>query len=865
MVVQKTEHGFDLLDNKAKKYLRSNGVTPDTWILPEGTATFLQTVRPENRDYYLAGPGGPDGYKSALNAAPASGIRQIAANSCQVFESKSFEVPGAPMPVDPLVREVSVGEYTTMVDTVSDVVACSDYKSHMRDIYVYDERRDDFSRVSMKTALKACCRFDDSGELWFPPGFSNKYEQDPFIQDSKRPVNVFGDMSERYMPDDLLFKVADSLVCKFLETQPTAGRPDYEAWAAASAFPSAAEPFFKFIQDRLGSSRVFSDAYTPTWRAAGARSGWFYNTVAFRGLAAGRAGAGAYAAAAALRAASVAAFPGGAGPANAMAAISDPPSAGGPGTPGFDGTHINWEVVRKVFGELLNTSSAPLSPSELALTDSTLDKFITKMTLLGDRTAPSEQALVYTTAYLASSIKTFKAAATTGNWLKHYQFVVHKGLLAIAAAATNAATDATIEAFATAILDVRRHPQFQLGVAAVNAALGLGAVGAGAAAAPPPAHHAALPAAIGAFDIAAQNLEYGADEGPAKRAFGTARFGAVLSRRDGTQRGTDGDGGFDTEEPPSGAPPTSVPGFSHSMAARYASVQAADHKVLIKSTMLTLLHTPVTHESLSKLIEHDLYFPFEFLLFRPRITHNMATGVLLKAGTETAETLVGHADFQLTDDVVRKMHYGHFTLYSKTVVWKSDNVYLAENIVATGYVRGNDVSFNTLDSLYTPSGESDVKSIYAALVPVSARHSEDTITSGQGYFNPMDVSGRFAENVPHLRNLDLEVGNPGRLHYPGAEFYASVWRMNNSSQKLETEFVPSQMGSHNTLVFQGHQMTYNPSNGKYDLTTLNTGHFGDRVYPGCGKVRRMANQKWLQPVTYTSAFGASSHITSLGS
>lgn len=197
---------------------------------------------------------------------------------------------------------------------------------------------------------------------------------------------------------------------------------------------------------------------------------------------------------------------------------------------------------------------------------------------------------------------------------------------------------------------------------------------------------------------------------------------------------------------------------ANALLARFSSTRA--HVPSIRA-----MHTPVTHESLSKLIEHDLYFPFEFLLFRPRITHNMATGVLLKAGTETAETLVGHADFQLTDDVVRKMHYGHFTLYSKTVVWKSDNVYLAENIVATGYVRGNDVSFNTLDSLYTPSGESDVKSIYAALVPVSARHSEDTITSGQGYFNPMDVSGRFAENVPHLRNLDLEVGNPGRLHY----------------------------------------------------------------------------------------------------
>ena len=151
---------------------------------------------------------------------------------------------------------------------------------------------------------------------------------------------------------------------------------------------------------------------------------------------------------------------------------------------------------------------------------------------------------------------------------------------------------------------------------------------------------------------------------------------------------------------------------------------------------------------------------------------------------------------------MRKMHYGHFTLYSKTIVWKSDNIYLAENIVATGYVRGNDTSFNTLDSLYTASGESTARSIYCAMVPVSTRTTEDTVQSGVGYFNPMDITGHFAQSVPHLRNLDLEVGNPGREHYPGASFYASVWRMNNTSAKLDGDYTPLQLGAHNTLCFQ---------------------------------------------------------------
>jgi len=75
--------------------------------------------------------------------------------------------------VDPLNRLVSVGEYNTMVDNVSLQVAPTDYKSHMRDIYVYNEARDDFSRITLRMALKACCRFDSDGNLFWPPGLND--------------------------------------------------------------------------------------------------------------------------------------------------------------------------------------------------------------------------------------------------------------------------------------------------------------------------------------------------------------------------------------------------------------------------------------------------------------------------------------------------------------------------------------------------------------------------------------------------------------------------------------------------------------------------------------------------------------------
>ena len=208
------------------------------------------------------------------------------------------------------------------------------------------------------------------------------------------------------------------------------------------------------------------------------------------------------------------------------------------------------------------------------------------------------------------------------------------------------------------------------------------------------------------------------------------------------------------------------------------------------------------------------------------------------------------------------MHYGHFTLYNKSIVYKSDNVYLAENIVATGYVGGNDVSMNTLDSLLRDDGER--KSFYVALVP-AVEGAGDDAGPAASYYNPMDVTGKFASNIPHLANLDAEIGNTnGHLHYAGATFYAHLWQFSNSSQRLNNDYVYAEVHGDNTVCFQGHQTAYNPAKGDFSFTTVNTGHFGDRVYAGCGKVRRMAGQKYLEPVSYTSAFGATKNLVTIG-
>lgn len=111
--------------------------------------------------------------------------------------------------------------------------------------------------------------------------------------------------------------------------------------------------------------------------------------------------------------------------------------------------------------------------------------------------------------------------------------------------------------------------------------------------------------------------------------------------------------------------------MSDNFAERYDYV-LADSDPITRAAKLAFLASPIYRGLLENLLEKDIVFPFGFLLYRPFITHNMATAILTKKGAETGETLIGHADFQLGDDVARKMHYGHYTMYLKSIVYRQD-------------------------------------------------------------------------------------------------------------------------------------------------------------------------------------------------
>ncbi len=73
---------------------------------------------------------------------------------------------------------------------------------------------------------------------------------------------------------------------------------------------------------------------------------------------------------------------------------------------------------------------------------------------------------------------------------------------------------------------------------------------------------------------------------------------------------------------------------------------------------------------------------------RTGIKYRASTAILCKAGSDLGNTCHGHHDFQLSDDVLHKVHIGHYTFYSKAVVKNSKLMIRAPGVFARAYIGG---------------------------------------------------------------------------------------------------------------------------------------------------------------------------------
>ena len=222
------------------------------------------------------------------------------------------------------------------------------------------------------------------------------------------------------------------------------------------------------------------------------------------------------------------------------------------------------------------------------------------------------------------------------------------------------------------------------------------------------------------------------------------------------------------------------------------------------------------------------------MLLRPFQTYNMASAILMKGGMETGFTAHGHHDFMLTDDVIHKVHIGHYTFYHKSIVKQPKNVILAEDIFAQSYVSGEGTNVfppgsdtgNFAEQMQNDTFEHDIIPIW---IP-GGEHPDIQ--------NPLDITGTYSNKVLNATNTTI---NDRVAHYPNANAYSTKLGFDRlQDYGVEGQFL-SPIRHLNTICFQGHQLQYDKKKEGFTKITVNTGHWGPNVYPGCRSVRNGEN------------------------
>ena len=247
--------------------------------------------------------------------------------------------------------------------------------------------------------------------------------------------------------------------------------------------------------------------------------------------------------------------------------------------------------------------------------------------------------------------------------------------------------------------------------------------------------------------------------------------------------------------------------------------------------------------------------PFRVLLVRPFQTYDMASAILLKRGLETGMTAHGHHDFMLSDDVIHKVHIGHYTFYHKSIIKQPKNITIAEDIFARNYVSGEGTSIYDGPSDFAEDSHNDYfkKDMLAMIIPAEDRievNDEETFAAETGsrrgrlgkVTNPIDLSGVYEGTILDEVPTDLQDSSEGLYPFSRAYDMAFGFRNIKTFGEDQEKFL-NPLRFNNSICWQGMQLESRNSNegAKFDRVTLNTGHWGPNVYAGAKSVRTGEN------------------------
>lgn len=229
------------------------------------------------------------------------------------------------------------------------------------------------------------------------------------------------------------------------------------------------------------------------------------------------------------------------------------------------------------------------------------------------------------------------------------------------------------------------------------------------------------------------------------------------------------------------------------------------------------------------------------ILFRPFQTYRMASAILAKGGSELGSTYHGHHDFMLSDDILRKVHVGHYTFYSKSVVKRPKNYIIIEDIFSQGYVGGEGIEVYSKDEFAEDMADGQLGK--------GGRPSIIAVSSYEPKHDVLDITGRFHQTV---YDIFSDNGSSTEHYHGSGKAYSALGltMIEPYRHNIADEYI-QRVQRFNTVCFRGMQytlmaddgspVTTKDAKGTIKLTQLNTGHWGTNVYPGVRKVREGEN------------------------
>ena len=277
--------------------------------------------------------------------------------------------------------------------------------------------------------------------------------------------------------------------------------------------------------------------------------------------------------------------------------------------------------------------------------------------------------------------------------------------------------------------------------------------------------------------------------------------------------------------------PTNPANQSREMQTRLSGLDARLRNTPTQNDMFKAMfcRCRLTKGTLKKFAEYDIIIPFGFLLVRPFMRYDMCSAILCKSGPELGETYMGHADFQLTDDVIHKTHIGHYTFYSKSVIKNSKLYTIAEDIFSAGYKGGEGTRFykdpeSLSQDIHAEAFRAD---IIAHLIPY--RTNQPNAPRIQ---NPIDLTGKLHPTL--YQDTDIPEVEADVAMYPGARYLAEKLELRKLSSYTSdaTEHFLSPFKYLNTVAFQGPQYYFSNTKGQF-ARIQGQGHNLDFRYAGC--------------------------------